>query len=349
MGAGATLLHHPLAAAPEPQNLSYPLRAIQGTLTPQDLFFVRDHFAEPELSLETWQLRIEGLVARPQQVTFSDLLELPSKQRLRSPVPIECSGNGPHGSAASNGRWEGVPIPFLLERAGITATASAVAFEGADTGRLAEGPSSLPYMQIVPLEKCLDAASLVAYKLNDLFLPRRNGFPARAVFPGWYAMDSVKWLLRMVVLAEADRPAAFFDSGMNRAYTRLIQTPNGVQSQRLSSIQVKSAIAWPGDKMRLPAGIHEVWGFAWTGMGSVWEVAVSANGGSTWEVAKLESAPGPYNWIRWSYRWKAAPGNYLLMSRATDSQGNQQPLERNKDRKDVYELNWCAQLGCSVR
>jgi DMSO/TMAO reductase YedYZ molybdopterin-dependent catalytic subunit len=204
-------------------------------------------------------------------------------------------------------------------------------------------------MQIVPLEKCLDAASLVAYKLNDLFLPRRNGFPARAIFPGWYAMDSVKWLRRIVVLAEEDRPAAFFDSGMNRAYTRLTQTADGVQIQRLSSIQVKSVVAWPEDKMRLPAGIHEVWGFAWTGAGSVREVVVSANGGSKWELAKLASSPGPYNWIRWSYPWKAAPGNYSLMSRATDSQGNQQPLERNKGRKDGYELNWCAQLSCSVR
>ena len=40
----------------------------------------------------------------------------------------------------------------------------------------------------------------MAFKLNDRFLPRKNGFPARALFPGWYAMDSVKWLQRVVVL-----------------------------------------------------------------------------------------------------------------------------------------------------
>jgi DMSO/TMAO reductase YedYZ molybdopterin-dependent catalytic subunit len=214
---------------------------------------------------------------------------------------------------------------------------------------LLQGPSGLPYTQIVPVEKCLDAASLVAFKLNDLFLPRRNGFPARALFPGWYAMDSVKWLQRIVVLGANDRPSTFFESGMNRVYNRVALAADGVHTNRLSSIQVKSAIAWPQDKMRLPAGQHLVWGFAWTGAGAVREVAISLDGGREWKPAKLESSPAPYSWVRWNYRWTASPGDYSLRSRATDSQGNQQPLERDKARKDVYELNWCAPLTCSVR
>jgi DMSO/TMAO reductase YedYZ molybdopterin-dependent catalytic subunit len=343
-GAGAVFA--PLAKSSGPQNLSYPLQEIQGSLTPPGLFFVRDHFTEPALSIETWQMRIEGRVDRPCQVTFSDLLELPTK---RVEAMLECSGNGTHGSAASNAQWEGVPISFLLERAGIASGAAFLAFEGADTGRLLDGPSGLPYTQIVPVEKCLDAVSLVAFKQNDRFLPRRNGFPARALFPGWYAMDSVKWLRRIVVLGANDRHSAFFESGMNRVYNRVALAPDGVRSNRLSSIQVKSAIAWPPDRMKLAAGPYQVWGFAWTGAGAIREVAVSLDGGAAWKPARLESAPGPYRWVRWSYQWMASPGDYSLMSRATDSQGNQQPLERDKARKDVYELNWCAPLTCSVR
>jgi DMSO/TMAO reductase YedYZ molybdopterin-dependent catalytic subunit len=300
---------------------------------------VRDHFSEPALSLESWQLRIEGRVARTRQVSFSDLLELPTK---KLEAVLECSGNGTHGSAASNALWEGVPISFLLEPAGISRDAAFVAFEGADTGRL-------PYTQIVPLEKCLDSASLVAFKLNDLFLPRRNGFPARALFPGWYAMDSVKWLQRIVVLGPGDRHPAFIESGMDRVYNRVTLAANGIETKRLSAIQVKSAIAWPPDKMRLPAGAHQVWGFAWTGAGTVREVAVSLDGGRAWEPASLESSLEPYRWVRWSYKWTALSGEYSLMTRATDSQGNQQPLQRDTARKDAYELNWCAPLTCSVR
>jgi len=330
--SGAAAVLTPLAGASGPQNLSYPLREIQGSLTPPDLFFVRDHFPEPALSLESWQLRIEGRVAHPRQVSFSDLLELPTK---KLEAVLECSGNGTHGSAASNARWEGVPISFLLEPAGMSRDAAFVAFEGADTS----------YTQILPLEKCLDSASLVAFKLNDLFLPRRNGFPARALFPGWYAMDSVKWLRRIVVLGPDDRHPAFIES----VYNRVTLTADGLETKRLSTIQVKSAIAWPPDKMRLPAGLHQVWGFAWTGAGTVRDVAVSFDGGRVWQPASLESSPQPYRWIRWNYKWAASAGEYSLMSRATDSQGNQQPLQRDTARKDAYELNWCAPLTCSVR
>src|ERR1700689_5629023 len=64
----------------EPQNFSFPLENIQGSVTPPDVFFVRDHFREPELSLPTWRLKIEGHVARPIELSLSDILESPSKE-----------------------------------------------------------------------------------------------------------------------------------------------------------------------------------------------------------------------------------------------------------------------------
>jgi DMSO/TMAO reductase YedYZ molybdopterin-dependent catalytic subunit len=307
---------------------------------------VREHFSEPELSLETWQLRVEGRVEHPYQLSFSDLLELPSR---KVECVLECAGNAADGSAASNGVWEGVPISFLLERAGIGRGAACLALEGSDTGRLLTDSATLPYAQTVPVEKCFDAASLVAFKLNGLFLPRRHGFPARAVFPGWYAMDSVKWLRRIEVLSEEDRRSAFYQSGMDRVYNRVIRTEVGQRIERLSDLQVKSVIAWPAQKMNLPAGRHVVWGFAWTGSGSIRGIAFSADGGKTWDAAHTQASADLYRWVRWSYAWKALPGDYLLMSRATDSQGRQQPLQRDRSRKDVYELNWCAPLACSVR
>jgi DMSO/TMAO reductase YedYZ molybdopterin-dependent catalytic subunit len=182
-----------------------------------------------------------------------------------------------------------------------------------------------------------------------LFLPRRNGFPARAILPGWYAMNSVKWLRRIIVLRSGDRRSPFYESGMNRIYNRVTESSGALVVTRLESLQIKSVVSWPNDKAALPAGRHRVWGFAWTGSGTVAEVSMSVDGGSTWRPARLESARGAYNWIRWSYTWEAAPGDYVLMSRASDSQGNRQPLQRNKTRKDVYELNWCVPLRCAVR
>jgi hypothetical protein len=39
----------------------------------------------------------------------------------------------------------------------------------------------------------------------------------------------------------------------------------------------------------------------------------------------------------------------VLMSRAVDDAGCQQPLARDRSRRDSYELNFCAPVRCSVR
>jgi DMSO/TMAO reductase YedYZ molybdopterin-dependent catalytic subunit len=344
--AGVPIITGP-ARGSEAQNLSFPLSEIEGDVTAPNLFFVRDHFSEPELSLEAWTLRIEGCVSRPYELSFSDLIELPTR---KVQAVLECAGNVANGSAVSNGIWEGVSISSLLAPAGVAPEAVSVALEGADTGRLFPDSPLLPYSQLVPLEKCRESSSMVAFKLNGLLLPRRNGFPARALLPGWYAMDSVKWLQRIVVLGCGKEDSAFHQSGMDRVYNRLHRLDDGTtRTVRLSSIQVKSAIAWPAEGIKLPAGRHVIRGFAWSGGHPIRDVALTTDDGKSWRSAKLESAPGPFQWVRWTYAWTASPGDYVLMSRASDTGGNTQPVQRDRGRKDYYEANWCPQLHCGVR
>ena len=331
----------------EPQNLSFRLDKIQGAVTPPDLFFVRDHFREPELSLRTWRLKIEGRVRQPLDLSLSDILESPTKE---IEAVLECAGNPAGGSAASNAVWEGVPLAYLLDQAGAAPETVAVLLEGTDTGRLMEGMPPLAYCQLVPIEKCLEPEGLLAFKLGGRFLARRNGFPARAVFPGWYGMDWVKWLQRMIVLGPSDQAADFRSSGMNKVYNRLLKEPGGeMKITRLTEIQVRSVIAWPSDGARLPAVRHLVRGFAWTGSGLVSGVSFSDDAGRTWKAAQLESRPKPFAWVRWKAMWPASPGEHVLLSRARDDRGREQPLAHDPARKDVYELNFCAPVRCSVR
>ena len=336
----------PALSASEPQNLSYPLRMVEGTITAPNLLFVRDHFSEPEVSLDSWKLSIAGHVERPFEIGFADLAEMPSK---KIEAVLECAGNAVNGSAVSNGIWEGVPIPALLEAARPAADAEYVQLEGADTGRVLQDGPALPYCQVVPIQKCREASSLVAFKYNDLTLPKRNGFPARALFPGSYGMNSVKWLRRITILRAVESDTLFERCGMSRLYNRVTRQNGAEQITRVSSIEVKSVIAWPGDGLKLPAGRYAVWGFAWSGKGAVRELSMSIDGGKQWSAAKLQSQTDTLGWVRWSYEWSAKPGDYALMSRAKDAAGNQQPLARDPARKDGYELNWCRQIHCSVR
>src|SRR5258708_29967182 len=138
------------APVAEAQNLSFPLRSIEGAVTPPDLFFVRDHFHEPELSLSSWKLKIEGRVANPLELSLADILESPTK---KLEALLECAGNAAGGPAASNGQWEGVPLAHLLRQAGVQPNASMVMLEGADTGRLLPDSPNLPYSQLGPIAK----------------------------------------------------------------------------------------------------------------------------------------------------------------------------------------------------
>lgn len=318
------------------------LRADDPDLTQADRFFVRDHFDEPDLSLSAWKLRIEGRVAHPLELTFSDLLESPTVQQASL---LECAGNGESGTAVAMGRWQGVRLASLLEMAGADPAAD-VLLEGADAGRLAPDSPPTRYVRIVPGKKCRAPESLVAFKLNGRFLPRRNGFPARVILPGWYGMDSVKWLTRIEILARGQRPAAYEKSGMPRLYSRLRPNQPGV---RLTSVLVKSVINYPSNEAKLLEAVYPIAGYAWTGEGVVRGVQVSVDGGKSWSAAQLDAPGPPFTWTRWTYSWRASPGDHVLLSRAEDSEGNRQPLARDPERLDGYELNWCAPVRCTVR
>ena len=301
------------------------LSAEQPDVTQADQFFVRDHFDEPDLSLATWKLRIEGNVAHPLELSISDLLESPATQQESL---LECAGNGESGGAVSMGIWQGVPMFTLLKMAGADATGD-VLLEGA------EG-----YLRIVPGKKCRAPESLIAIKLNGRFLPRRNGFPARVILPGWYGMDSVKWLQRITVLKPRERPRSH-----DQFYTRLRKDQ---PPYRITSILVKSLISYPTNEAKIVAAVNPFSGYAWTGDGVIRRVQVSVDGGKIWSAAKLETPVRPFTWVRWFYYWQAQPGEHILLSRAEDSAGNRQPLARDSERLDSYELNWCAPVRCSV-
>jgi hypothetical protein len=49
------------------------------------------------------------------------------------------------------------------------------------------------------------------------------------------------------------------------------------------------------------------------------------DGGTSWQAAKLQGPPTPYGFRVFRHPWKAAPGSYQVLCRATDSTGATQP------------------------
>ncbi len=124
-----------------PENSETPLDSIQGWVTPNRLFFVRNHFEMPALEPSSWRLRVEGCVERPVEWTWEQLLALPHRSVFAT---VECAGNGRSflqqkaagvqwgAGAVGHAEWTGVPLARVLEESGVRADAVEVLFEGSD-------------------------------------------------------------------------------------------------------------------------------------------------------------------------------------------------------------------------
>jgi hypothetical protein len=92
---------------------------------------------------------------------------------------------------------------------------------------------------------------------------------------------------------------------------------------------VKSIVGYPPEDATVrpgPAGTVEVIGVAWAGDDAVSQVEVSTDGGESWNEAEFFGpVMGPASWRQFRYVWRPDPGDYTVLSRATDERGRTQP------------------------
>ena len=342
----------------EPANLEFPFSTLNSLITPTDSFYVRSHFPVPHINIDSWRLKIDGAVDRPCEFSYSDLLALPSRSVT---AVMECAGNNRvflvpkvEGAqwelgAVGNAEWTGVPLPVLMEKAGISARAVDIVFEGADRGIPDQKPKPvhpIHYTRSLPLRKAASEDVLVVYKMNGQTLTPAHGFPIRLVVPGWYGMASVKWLQRIVATTV---PFDGYFQKIDYAYWEL---RDGIEvRQPITEIELKSQIARPSTMEVWPANTSSVvHGAAWAGENLVAKVEVSVDDGKTWEEATLLAPPKPFSWVLWNYIWMTPniPGTYSVMTRATDSLGNQQPLKHDISR-DTYRISHVLSIPVQIR
>ncbi len=342
----------------EPVNLEFPFAALDGVVTPDSLFYVRNHFPIPRIDSADWRLTISGEVDRNLVIGYDELRNLPSKTVMAT---LECAGNGrvflvPKVSgtawgqgAVSNAEWTGVPLSVLLAKAGIRAGAVDIVLEGADRGEVKADPKSpgpIHFARSLPLSKAMQDEVLIAYAMNGKDLSPEHGFPARAVVPGWYGMASVKWLNRIIVTDHEFQ--GYWQTLEYVAWKRENGLPVLVP---LGEAQVKSQIARPAAYEAVAAGSkYRIHGAAWSGESAVAHVELSFDGGANWVTATLVDAPLRFAWCRWEHLWSVPEscGRLSLLTRATDQAGNVQPDHRDPDRRN-YVINHIVPVEIDVR
>jgi sulfane dehydrogenase subunit SoxC len=298
-----------------------PHHLLQGTVTPNGLFFSISHSGLPDIDPAQHKLIIHGLVRQPMVYTVESLSRYPMVTRMHF---VECSGNSApmfsnepvqataqalHG-LVSNAEWTGVLLSTLLEETGIDPRAKWL---------LAEGADSLALHRSVPVKKALDDAMIALYQNGERVQPG-NGYPMRLLLPGYQGNMNIKHVRRIKLI---DQPAmSFYES---KTYSQIL--PDGKMWLFHFVQEVKSFITHPsfGHSLKGP-GYYEISGIAYSGNGRISKVMVSADGGKSWAQAALQEPvlPKAFTRFRMPWRWDGQP--VVLQSRAWDESGAVQPL-----------------------
>ena len=311
-----------------PTNLETRLEDLTGFLTPNELFFVRNHAPTPRVDVDTYRLHVEGdAVREPVELTYDQLIGLPSATSVSY---LECAGNWRSffaemaGRPASGGQWgrggvgcaswSGVPLGYVLELAGVENTAVDVNLFGLDDGE---------FNRPMSIDKATDADTLLALTMNGADLPPDHGYPVRAVVPGWPGSNSIKWVSRIVVSSSRqwvrNNTTSYVLIGDDWPATQYAPA----DGMPITALNVKSALALPRPA-RLAAGTHRIRGFAYSPNGPVQAVDWRVNDRG-WRPARIVGPVLRRAWQRFEFEWEAPAGSHVLRTRAMDAAGLTQP------------------------
>ena len=345
----------------EPFNAEPPLSELtKSFVTPNELFFVRNHAPVPIVHLDTYRLRISGLVSNKLVLSLAELKD--RFPRVTVMATLMCAGNrrtelhriqpvrgvGWGSSAVSNAVWSGASLRAVLLATGIHPESRGlhVAFEGLDNVKGA------PYGGSIPIEKALDVHEevLLAYEMNGEPLPRDHGYPVRVIVPGYIGARSVKWLASVVVQKEESRN--FFQQKDYKVFPSHVTwdtvDPLWEVTPALLQLNVQAVITFPEDRTTIDSGVPcHIRGYAIAGGGrGISRVDISIDGGRSWQTAALvqekdhSSVSNHWSWTLWRYNVDSLPTPCVIVCRAWDTAFNGMPSEREWNLRGVMNNSW---------
>ncbi len=268
-------------------------------VTPADQFYVvSKNLLDPELDAGKWRLRIDGMVGRPLDLGYADLIAMPAVDLYRT---LECISNEVGGDLVSNGLWTGVRLADLLSSAAVQPGATMLRCTSSDG-----------YTSSMPLQQAQDSATLLAFRLNGAPLSFKHGYPVRMLATGTYGMKNPKWLTR-IDLVNASAPGFWQQQGWDE---------QGI-------VQTMAEIVSPGDGERVPNSPLKIAGIAFAGARGINRVEITTDAAATWNDVQLLPTLGPNTWTFWQHTLlPTQAGNFTFAVRATDGTGTLQTPRR---------------------
>jgi DMSO/TMAO reductase YedYZ molybdopterin-dependent catalytic subunit len=318
-------------------------------VVPEDILYVRNNLPAPDSMIvadrDAWAVSIEG-VRNPRKVTVGELKTMGIETVA---MVLQCSGNGrgffSHKASGTQWTvgaagclfWSGVPVAAVAKAmGGVADGAKFITGTGGETIPPGLDPKKVMVERSVPL-KAMDVA-LLAWEMNGDPISVAHGGPLRLILPGYFGVNNVKYLNRLA-FTEKETNANIQASGYR---VRDIGKKGMPDQPSMWEMNVKSWINNPsGSESSIRAGMVQIHGVAFAGMRAIRRVDVSVDGGKSWNEAQLVGPDlGPYAWRQFVYPVRLKAGSHTLVSRATDADGNQQPMERTENHRGYAHNGW---------
>ena len=133
-----------------------------------------------------WRLRVDGLVERPLELSYAQLLALPRAHQVSD---FHCVT----GWSIPHVHWGGVRLRDVLAAARPLPSAHALRFVSAES----------PYEDSLTLQQAALRDVMLAHHMDARPLSRAHGAPLRLVIPEMYGYKGVKWVERIELTAQA--------------------------------------------------------------------------------------------------------------------------------------------------
>jgi len=157
------------------------------------------------LTIAPWSLRIDGLVDRPGDYAFEDIMaKMTIEERLYRFRCVE--------AWSMVVPWNGFELADLLEMAGVQGAAKYVAFETVlrpdEMPGVAYPVLDWPYVEGLRMDEAVHPLTLMATGIYGRDIPNQNGAPLRLICPWKYGFKSIKSVVR-ITLTDSEPPTSW--------------------------------------------------------------------------------------------------------------------------------------------
>ncbi|MGB8900012.1 MAG: molybdopterin-binding protein [Methylocella sp.] len=169
-----------------------PVFKVNGTGMPEG----EEYAALRDGNFADWRLRVDGLVAKPLDLSLADLRNLPQRTQITRHDCVE--------GWSAIGKWQGVPLAIVLRQAALLPAARFVVFHCADVlEQTLDGTGQ--YYESIDLIDAFHPQTILAHSLDDALLTIGHGAPLRLRVERQLGYKHAKYVMRIEVTGGLDK------------------------------------------------------------------------------------------------------------------------------------------------